>query len=112
MTLCRRHSGGPTLREFSESVQSFGERLWCDVCETQAEMRRHVIAVPGHQQDASFRGGLAERLGIVATEQPGKRCRSSRRTTSRCWCDRQTTTMHSNPRKRCGMGLYAPVGER
>src|SRR5215469_74391 len=66
------HSCRPALHESSETIERLGEVL-SGGGEAQTEMRGHIEAIAGRQQDAMLGGSLAERALMFSAHQPGER---------------------------------------
>src|SRR5689334_3615999 len=65
-------NGRPALYERSQALKRPG-KIVSSGGKAQTEMRRHIKAISGSQEDSTLGGGLAERVGVLSAQQPGKR---------------------------------------
>src|ERR1700675_1858851 len=66
---CDDHLRRPAPYECSEAVERPGE-IVSGSGKAQAEMRGHIEAIAGSQQDSTLGGGLAERAVVLSAHQP------------------------------------------
>src|SRR5579864_1808912 len=68
---CAATISQPTLYELFEAIERPGE-IVSSCGKAHAEVRWHVEAVAGREQNSAFGGGLTEGAGIVSAHQPGE----------------------------------------
>src|SRR5215831_20784766 len=66
------HFGRPALYECSKAFKRAG-KIVSSGGKAQPEMRRHIKAIAGGQQNSTLSSGLAERVSVLSAHQPGER---------------------------------------